>query len=102
LGLEGGPLSLVSAIEELLRRKSRGSCLENRSLVLSRGAHMPNMLNVYVTHSALSIANTNIIVLLNMKPIVWLTTINILEEPAYFGIRIEEDTGHEYRSISFL
>jgi hypothetical protein len=30
LGLERGPLSLVSAIEELLERKSSGSCLETR------------------------------------------------------------------------
>jgi hypothetical protein len=30
VGLERGPLSLVSTIEELLRRKSSGSGLENR------------------------------------------------------------------------
>jgi hypothetical protein len=30
VGLERGPLSLVSTIEELLDRKSSGSCLENR------------------------------------------------------------------------
>jgi hypothetical protein len=30
VGLERGPLSLVSTIEELLGRKSRGSGLENR------------------------------------------------------------------------
>jgi hypothetical protein len=30
VGLERGPLSLVSAIEELLGRKSSGSGLENR------------------------------------------------------------------------
>jgi hypothetical protein len=30
LGLERGPLSLVSTIEELLGRKSSGSCLESR------------------------------------------------------------------------
>jgi hypothetical protein len=30
VGLERGPLSLVSTTEELLGRKSRGSCLENR------------------------------------------------------------------------
>jgi hypothetical protein len=30
LGLERGPLSLVSTIEKLLERKSRGSGLENR------------------------------------------------------------------------
>jgi hypothetical protein len=30
VGLEGGALSLVSTIEELLGRKSRGSGLENR------------------------------------------------------------------------
>jgi hypothetical protein len=30
VGLERGPLSLVSKTEELLGRKSRGSCLENR------------------------------------------------------------------------
>jgi hypothetical protein len=30
VGLERGPLSLVSTTEELLDRKSRGSCLENR------------------------------------------------------------------------
>jgi hypothetical protein len=30
VGLEGAPLSLVSAIEELLDRKSSGSGLENR------------------------------------------------------------------------
>jgi hypothetical protein len=30
VGLERGPLSLVSTIEELLGRKSSGSCLENR------------------------------------------------------------------------
>jgi hypothetical protein len=30
VGLEGGPLSLVSAIEELLERKSSGSGLESR------------------------------------------------------------------------
>jgi hypothetical protein len=30
LGLERGPLSLVSTTEELLGRKSSGSCLENR------------------------------------------------------------------------
>jgi hypothetical protein len=30
LGLERGPLSLVSTTEELLERKSSGSCLENR------------------------------------------------------------------------
>jgi hypothetical protein len=30
VGLERGPLSLVSTIEELLERKSRGSGLENR------------------------------------------------------------------------
>jgi hypothetical protein len=29
-GLEQGPLSLVSTTEELLDRKSSGSCLENR------------------------------------------------------------------------
>jgi hypothetical protein len=28
VGLERGPLSVVSAIEELLGRKSSGSCLE--------------------------------------------------------------------------
>jgi hypothetical protein len=31
--LERGPLSLVSAIEELLKRKSSGSGLENRTAV---------------------------------------------------------------------
>jgi hypothetical protein len=30
VGLERGPLSLVSTIEELLERKSSGSSLENR------------------------------------------------------------------------
>jgi hypothetical protein len=30
VGLERGPLSLVSTTEELLERKSSGSCLENR------------------------------------------------------------------------
>jgi hypothetical protein len=30
VGLEGGPLSLVSTTEELLYRKSNGYCLENR------------------------------------------------------------------------
>jgi hypothetical protein len=30
VGLERSPLSLVSATEELLDRKSSGSCLENR------------------------------------------------------------------------
>jgi hypothetical protein len=30
LGLERGPLSLVSRTEELLERKYSGSCLENR------------------------------------------------------------------------
>jgi hypothetical protein len=30
VGLERGPLNLVSTTEELLDRKSRGSCLENR------------------------------------------------------------------------
>jgi hypothetical protein len=30
VGLERGPLSLVSTTEELLGRKSSGSCLENR------------------------------------------------------------------------
>jgi hypothetical protein len=30
VGLERGPLSLVSTIEELLKRKSSGSGLENR------------------------------------------------------------------------
>jgi hypothetical protein len=30
VGLERGPLSLVSTTEELLERKSIGSCLENR------------------------------------------------------------------------
>jgi hypothetical protein len=30
VGLERGPLSLVSATEELLDRKSSGCCLENR------------------------------------------------------------------------
>jgi hypothetical protein len=30
VGLEGGPLSLVSKIEELLGRKSSGSGLENK------------------------------------------------------------------------
>jgi hypothetical protein len=30
VGLERGPLSLVSTTEELLGRKSIGSCLENR------------------------------------------------------------------------
>jgi hypothetical protein len=30
LGLERGPLSLMSTTEELLDRKSSGSCLENR------------------------------------------------------------------------
>jgi hypothetical protein len=30
VGLERGPLSLVSTIEELLDKKSSGSCLENR------------------------------------------------------------------------
>jgi hypothetical protein len=30
VGLERGPLSLASTIEELLRRKSSGSGLENR------------------------------------------------------------------------
>jgi hypothetical protein len=30
MGLERGPLSLVSTTEELLDKKSSGSCLENR------------------------------------------------------------------------
>jgi hypothetical protein len=30
VGLERGPLSLVSTIEELLEKKSNGSCLERR------------------------------------------------------------------------
>jgi hypothetical protein len=30
VGLERGPLSLVNTIEELLDKKSSGSCLENR------------------------------------------------------------------------
>jgi hypothetical protein len=30
MGLEGGPLSLVSTTEELLERKNIGSCLDNR------------------------------------------------------------------------
>jgi hypothetical protein len=33
VGLERGPLSLVSAIEELLERKSSGCCLEIREYV---------------------------------------------------------------------
>jgi hypothetical protein len=33
LGLERGPLSLVSTTEELLERKSRGSGLEHREYV---------------------------------------------------------------------
>jgi hypothetical protein len=31
MGLERGPLSLVNTTEELLRRKSSGSSLENRN-----------------------------------------------------------------------
>jgi hypothetical protein len=34
VGLERGPLSLVSTSEELLERKSSGSCLKNREYVI--------------------------------------------------------------------
>jgi hypothetical protein len=40
VGLEQGPLSLASTIEELLERKSRGSCLENWEYGL--GIHRAN------------------------------------------------------------
>jgi hypothetical protein len=39
VGLELGPLSLVSKIVELLERKSRGSGLENREYGLREPSH---------------------------------------------------------------
>jgi hypothetical protein len=50
LGLERGPLGLVTTIEELLERKSSGSCLETRDygsrdpLRLPHYAHYPHIL----------------------------------------------------------
>jgi hypothetical protein len=41
MGLERGPLSLVSTTEELLKRKSRGSCLENREYGRRDPPHWP-------------------------------------------------------------
>jgi hypothetical protein len=41
VGLERGPLSLVSPIEELLERKSSGSCLENREYGHRDPLHLP-------------------------------------------------------------
>jgi hypothetical protein len=41
VGLERGPLSLVSTTEELLERKSSGSCLENREY----GRRIPSRLH---------------------------------------------------------
>jgi hypothetical protein len=52
VGLERGPLSLVSAIEELLERKSSGSGLENREYGhrdpsrWPRGIHYPQKLAI--------------------------------------------------------
>jgi hypothetical protein len=39
MGLEGGPLSLVSTIEELLERKSRGSGLEFKNTAVGDLPH---------------------------------------------------------------
>jgi hypothetical protein len=41
VGLERGPLSLVSTTEELLGRKSSGSCLENREYGISDQSRWP-------------------------------------------------------------
>jgi hypothetical protein len=41
VGLERGPLSLVSTTEELLGRKSSGSCLENRKYGRRDPSHWP-------------------------------------------------------------
>jgi hypothetical protein len=41
VGLEGGPLSLVSTIEELLGRNSSGSGLENREYSCGDPLHWP-------------------------------------------------------------
>jgi hypothetical protein len=52
VGLERGPLSLVSTTEELLDRKSSGSCIENREYCrrdpsrLPRGTFYPQKLAV--------------------------------------------------------
>jgi hypothetical protein len=40
VGLERGPLSFVSIVEELLERKSRGSGLENRNYGHSESAEL--------------------------------------------------------------
>jgi hypothetical protein len=42
VGLERGPLSLVSTIEELLDRKSRGSCLEKREYGRDNSSRWPH------------------------------------------------------------
>jgi hypothetical protein len=42
VGLKGGPLSLVSTIEELLGRKSSGSGLENREYGHRDPSHWPH------------------------------------------------------------
>jgi hypothetical protein len=41
VGLERGPLSLVSTAEELLDKKSSGSCLENREYGRSDPSRWP-------------------------------------------------------------
>jgi hypothetical protein len=40
VGLERGPLSLVSTIQELLERKSRDPCLENQDYCRRRSASL--------------------------------------------------------------
>jgi hypothetical protein len=47
VGLERGPLSLVSTIEELLGRKSSGSGLENRDYGLRGSAELIKEALVY-------------------------------------------------------
>jgi hypothetical protein len=46
VGLERGPLRLVSTIEELLERKSNGSCLESReyAALTTRHSSIPSLL----------------------------------------------------------
>jgi hypothetical protein len=56
VGLERGPLSLVSTTEELLERKSSGSCLESREYGrrdpsrLPRGTLYPQKVDPFHTH----------------------------------------------------
>jgi hypothetical protein len=101
VGLERGPLSLVSTTEEQLRRKSSGSCLENREYGRRDPSRWPRG-TLYAQKLAITSPSGRSVGIVRLRTqIMEFFFISSLVDSPISILRSEENTSHRYNENIF-